>query len=45
MYMWIMDTQIDIVNVDNGNTDGHADTRTWSGVVIRATIGGRNVQP
>ena len=30
-------------NVDHGYTDPHADARSWSYVVIRVTIGGRNV--
>ena len=32
-------------NVDHGYKDGHAYTCTWFGVVIRGTIGRRNVQP
>ena len=32
-------------NVDDGHTDGHIDTCTWSDVLRRSTIGGRNVQP
>ena len=38
----------DIVNnvdVDDGNTYGHADTHTWSDVVNIVRIRGRNVQP
>ena len=30
-------------NVDHGHTEGHADTCTWSDVVSRGNIGGRNV--
>ena len=33
------------VDVCDGHTDMHADARNWSGVVIRGTIGGSNVQP
>ena len=33
------------VDVDDRHTDRHADTYTWSNVVSRDTIGGRNVQP
>ena len=33
------------VDVDDGHTYGHADTRTWSDEDIRGTIGGRNVHP
>ena len=33
------------VDVDDGNTNAHADSHTWFFVVIRGTIRGRNVQP
>ena len=33
------------VDVDDGNTDGHADTRTWSDVVSRGMIVESNMQP
>ena len=33
------------VDMDNGQTDGHVDTRTWYDTVSRFMIGGRNVQP
>ena len=32
-------------NVDHGYTDRNAYTCTWSFVVSRGTIGGKNVQP
>ena len=35
---------VNSVDVDDGHTDGHADTCTWSNVVRRGAIGGRNVQ-
>ena len=38
-------TDYSAVNEDHGHTDGHAYTRTWSDIVSRGTIRGRNVQP
>ena len=32
-------------DVDDEHTDGHSDTCTWSDVVSRGKIRGRNVQP
>ena len=40
----VEDTGIN-VDMDDEHTDGNADTRTWSDVVIRGTMGGRKVQP
>ena len=34
-----------IIDVDDGHTNGHADTHTWSDVVSIGSITGRNVQP
>ena len=37
----------DVVNnidVDDEHTDRHADTCTWSDILSRGTIGGKNVQ-
>ena len=36
-------TDVHLDNVDDGHTDGHADACTWSDVVSKGTIGGRNV--
>ena len=32
------------VDVDDGQIDRHADTCTWSDILSRGTIGGKNVQ-
>ena len=34
-----------VSNVDCGHIDGHGETGTWSDVVSRSMIGGRNLQP